>query len=119
MGMRLERLANHTETWDAFAMSNLDRISGSRGSRASGSLDEPLDATIGRTLTGFGSGTVTTASRRGAFTPKTLHPAALVRAKATFRRIPTASTEGVYAGSRKFNKNAAGLPAARSLGDLP
>merc|ERR1712137_486458 len=88
-------------------------------SRLSASLDEPHDAGLGRTLTGFGSGTVPTASRRGAFVPKTVHPAALVRAKATFRKLPTASTEGVYAGSRKFNKNAAGLPAARSLGDLP
>ena len=43
----------------------------------------------------------------------------LVHAKATFKKLHTATTEGVYAGRRKFDKNSNLLPKARPLTDLP
>eukprot|EP00316_Scyphosphaera_apsteinii_P007530 CAMPEP_0119343298 /NCGR_PEP_ID=MMETSP1333-20130426/106372_1 /TAXON_ID=418940 /ORGANISM="Scyphosphaera apsteinii, Strain RCC1455" /LENGTH=93 /DNA_ID=CAMNT_0007355681 /DNA_START=51 /DNA_END=332 /DNA_ORIENTATION=- len=91
----------------------------SRFSGSDAGTRERAASLIGRTLTGFGASTVGAAARAALFAPRTAHPVTLVRAKATFKKVHTASTEGVYNGARKFNKNDRRLPTARSLADLP
>ena len=44
---------------------------------------------------------------------------AIVHGKATFKAQPTSATIGSYARRRVFDKNASGLPAVRSVADLP